>query len=69
MIIQIPDYFLTGFEKERRLFLFFTEGTITTHYLSISRRYLMQKLIIIGFAALCLIGTSSLALADEGHDG
>ena len=25
----------------------------------------MQKLIVIGFAALCLIGTSSLALADE----
>jgi Sec-independent protein translocase protein TatA len=30
-----------------------------------SRRCLMQKLIVIGFAALCLIGTSSLALADE----
>lgn len=25
----------------------------------------MQKLIVIGFAALCLIGTSSLGLADE----
>jgi Sec-independent protein translocase protein TatA len=25
----------------------------------------MQKLIVIGFVALCLIGTSSLALADE----
>ena len=25
----------------------------------------MQKLIVIGFAAICLIGTSSLALADE----
>jgi len=25
----------------------------------------MQKLIVIGFAALCLIGASSLALADE----
>jgi Sec-independent protein translocase protein TatA len=66
--LQIPDYFLTGFKKERRLFLL-TEGTITTHYLSISRRYLMQKLIIIGFAALCLIGTSSLALADEAMMG
>jgi Sec-independent protein translocase protein TatA len=25
----------------------------------------MQKLVVIGFVALCLIGTSSLALADE----
>lgn len=29
----------------------------------------MQKLIVIGFAALCLIGTSSLALADEAMMG
>jgi Sec-independent protein translocase protein TatA len=34
-----------------------------------SRRCLMQKLIVIGFAALCLIGTSSLALADEAMMG
>ena len=29
----------------------------------------MQKLIVIGFAALCLIGSSSLALAEEGMMG
>ena len=29
----------------------------------------MQKLIVIGFAALSLIGTSSLALADEAMMG
>jgi Sec-independent protein translocase protein TatA len=34
-----------------------------------SRRCLMQKLIVIGFAALCLIGTSALALADEAMMG
>ncbi|MCI0426967.1 MAG: hypothetical protein L0Z46_02995 [Nitrospiraceae bacterium] len=29
----------------------------------------MQKLIVVAFAALCLIGTSSLALADEAMKG
>jgi len=29
----------------------------------------MRKLIVIGFAALCLIGASSLALADEAMMG
>jgi Sec-independent protein translocase protein TatA len=44
--------------------LFLEDETITTHFVY-SRRCQMQKLIVIGFAALCLIGTSSLALADE----
>jgi Sec-independent protein translocase protein TatA len=34
-----------------------------------SRRYLMHKLIVFGFAALCLIGTGSLAIADEAMMG
>jgi Sec-independent protein translocase protein TatA len=29
----------------------------------------MQKLIVIAFAALCLLGTSSLLLADDGMKG
>jgi Sec-independent protein translocase protein TatA len=29
----------------------------------------MQKLIVVAFAALCLIGTSSLALADDAMKG
>lgn len=29
----------------------------------------MQKLIVVAFAALCLIGTSSLALAEEAMKG
>ena len=29
----------------------------------------MQKLIVVGFAALCLIGASSLALAEEAMKG
>jgi Sec-independent protein translocase protein TatA len=44
----------------------FTYGGNYHHSIFIySRRYQMQKLIVFGFAALCLVGTSSLALADE----
>ena len=41
-------------------------GTITTLY---SRRCCMQKSIVVAFAALCLMGASSLALADDAMKG
>src|SRR6267142_1812940 len=62
---------LTGPERRATLWPVLPDHDIigSSHTHAPIRRCRMQKLIVVAFAALCLIGTSSLVLAEEAMKG
>ena len=62
---------LTGHERRATLWSALPDHdtTSSSHTCVPIRRCRMQKLIVVAFTALCLTGTSSLALADEAMKG